>query len=237
MMVAFHLVLDMTLKGLFIMRLFAQITRKHDGLRNMMVAKGEVNMTLEEVKKFLEENKESEEVKSYLQGLKTVSVEDVKGFLDTDEGKRFIQPELDRYHNKSLNTWKENNLEKLIEDEVAKRNPEQTEEQKRISALEKELEKRDAEAKRERLRNHALGKAQELNLPTNLIDHFLGDDEAQTDELLQGLKETFDGHIKSSVDAKFKENGRDISTAEITKNPIVTESIEEIAAAANLRNK
>ncbi|WRM69782.1 hypothetical protein UM752_11235 [Staphylococcus aureus] len=36
-----------------------------------------------------------------------MSVDDVKGFLDTEEGKRFIQPELDRYHSKGLESWKE----------------------------------------------------------------------------------------------------------------------------------
>ncbi|MEO4300632.1 hypothetical protein AB2R07_11470 [Staphylococcus aureus] len=85
-------------------------------------------MNIEEVKSFFEEHKDDKEVKDYLKGLKTVSVDDVKGFLDTEEGKRFIQPELDRYHSKGLESWKEKNLEDLIEQEVRKRNPEQSEE-------------------------------------------------------------------------------------------------------------
>lgn len=183
-------------------------------------------MNLQEIQQYLADNKDSQEVQDYLNGLKTVSVDDVKGFLDTEEGRRFIQPELDRYHNKSLNTWKENNLEKLINDEVSKRNPELTEEQKRITALEQELEKRDAEAKRERLRNHAFNKAQELNLPTNLIDRFLGDDETQTDELLTGLKETFDTQIQKSVEAKFKDSGREIGDGDSNIPPQVKSAYE-----------
>lgn len=183
-------------------------------------------MNLQEIQQYLADNKDSREVQDYLKGLKTVSVDDVKGFLDTEEGKRFIQPELDRYHNKSLNTWKENNLEKLINDEVSKRNPELTEEQKRITALEQELEKRDAEAKRERLRNHAFNKAQELNLPTNIIDRFLGEDETQTDELLAGLKETFDTQIQKSVEAKFKDSGREIGDGDSNISPQVKSAYE-----------
>ena len=42
--------------------------------------KGAKNMNLDDVKNYLEENKEQTEVKEYLNGLKTVSTDDVKGF-------------------------------------------------------------------------------------------------------------------------------------------------------------
>ncbi|HHW6865605.1 TPA: DUF4355 domain-containing protein [Staphylococcus aureus] len=193
-------------------------------------------MNIEEVKSFFEEHKDDKEVKDYLNGLKTVSVDDVKGFLDTEEGKRFIQPELDRYHSKGLESWKEKNLENLIEKEVQKRNPEQSEEQKRISALEKELEKRDAEAKREKLRSNALGKAQELNLPTSLVDRFLGDSDEDTEQNLKALKETFDKYVQEGVESKFKSSGRDVKESQnqdlYSSN---VKSIEEMAKEINIR--
>ena len=37
-------------------------------------------MNVEDIKSFLEEHKDDKEVKEYLNGLKTVSVDDVKGF-------------------------------------------------------------------------------------------------------------------------------------------------------------
>ncbi|HDG8685373.1 TPA: DUF4355 domain-containing protein [Staphylococcus aureus] len=193
-------------------------------------------MNIEEVKSFLEEHKDDKEVKDYLSGLKTVSVDDVKGFLDTEEGKRFIQPELDRYHSKGLESWKEKNLENLIEKEVQKRNPEQSEEQKRISALEKELEKRDAEAKREKLRSNALGKAQELNLPTSLVDRFLGDSDEDTEQNLKALKETFDKYVQEGVDSKFKSSGRDVKESQNQGlDSSNVKSIEEMAKEINIR--
>lgn len=193
-------------------------------------------MNIEEVKSFFEEHKDDKEVKDYLNGLKTVSVDDVKGFLDTEEGKRFIQPELDRYHSKGLESWKEKNLEDLIEQEVRKRNPEQSEEQKRISALEKELEKRDAEAKREKLRSNALGKAQELNLPTSLVDRFLGDSDEDTEQNLKALKETFDKYVQEGVESKFKSSGRDVKESQNQDlDPSNVKSIEEMAKEINIR--
>ncbi|HCX3017849.1 DUF4355 domain-containing protein [Staphylococcus aureus] len=193
-------------------------------------------MNIEEVKSFFEEHKDDKEVKDYLKGLKTVSVDDVKGFLDTEEGKRFIQPELDRYHSKGLESWKEKNLEDLIEQEVRKRNPEQSEEQKRISALEQELEKRDAEAKREKLRSNALGKAQELNLPTSLVDRFLGDSDEDTEQNLKALKETFDKYVQKGVESKFKSSGRDVKESRNQDlDPSNVMSIEEMAKEINIR--
>ncbi|HDL0562678.1 DUF4355 domain-containing protein [Staphylococcus aureus] len=193
-------------------------------------------MNIEEVKSFFEEHKDDKEVKDYLNGLKTVSVDDVKGFLDTEEGKRFIQPELDRYHSKGLESWKEKNLENLIEQEVQKRNPEQSEEQKRISALEKELEKRDAEAKREKLRSNALSKAQELNLPTSLVDRFLGDSDEDTEQNLKALKETFDRYVQEGVESKFKSSGRDVKESQNQDlDSSNVKSIEEMAKEINIR--
>ncbi|MGS7036899.1 DUF4355 domain-containing protein [Staphylococcus aureus] len=193
-------------------------------------------MNIEEVKSFFEEHKDDKEVKDYLKGLKTVSVDDVKGFLDTEEGKRFIQPELDRYHSKGLESWKEKNLEDLIEQEVRKRNPEQSEEQKRISALEQELEKRDAEAKREKLRSNALGKTQELNLPTSLVDRFLGDSDEDTEQNLKALKETFDKYVQKGVESKFKSSGRDVKESRNQDlDPSNVKSIEEMAKEINIR--
>lgn len=193
-------------------------------------------MNIEEIKSFFEEHKDDKEVKDYLNGLKTVSVDDVKGFLDTEEGKRFIQPELDRYHSKGLESWKEKNLENLIEQEVQKRNPEQSEEQKRISALEKELEKRDAEAKREKLRSNALGKAQELNLPTSLVDRFLGDSDEDTEQNLKSLKETFDKYVQEGVESKFKSSGRDVKESQNQDlDSSNVKSIEEMAKEINIR--
>lgn len=43
-----------------------------------------------------------------------ISADVVEKWLQTNEGKKFLQPKLDSYFSKGLETWKNNNLEKLI---------------------------------------------------------------------------------------------------------------------------
>ncbi|MGT0298944.1 capsid assembly scaffolding protein Gp46 family protein [Staphylococcus aureus] len=138
---------------------------------------------------------------------------------------------------KGLESWKEKNLEDLIEREVRKRNPEQSEEQKRISALEQELEKRDARRQNVRsCRSNALGKAQELNLPTSLVDRFLGDSDEDTEQNLKALKETFDKYVQKGVESKFKSSGRDVKESRNQDlDPSNVKSIEEMAKEINIR--
>lgn len=193
-------------------------------------------MTLEELKQYLESNKDNSDVQAVLNEFKTVSQEDVRSYLDTDEGKRFIQPTLDRYHNKSLQTWKDNNLQNLVEDEVAKRNPQETEEQKRIRKLEEELANRDKESKRKDLETTALKLAQEKSLPTEIVNFFVGEDEDTTSANLDTLKQHLDTTIQAQVDERFKAGGRDVIDGP-GGSGTPTQSIMDMAAEANIRNK
>lgn len=100
-------------------------------------------MNLAEIKAWLEANKSDSEVSAYLGELSTPTVEGVEGFLDTPEGKKVLQPRLDSNFTKGLNSWKEKNLDKLVDEEVKKRNPDKTPEQLEIEKLRKQIE--DAE--------------------------------------------------------------------------------------------
>ena len=193
-------------------------------------------MDLQELKQYLESNKDNSDVQAVINEFKTVSEEDVRSYLDTDEGKRFIQPTLDRYHNKSLQTWKDNNLQNLVEDEVAKRNPQETEEQKRIRLLEEQLENRDKESKRKDLETKALKLAQDKALPTEIVNFFVGEDEETTSANLDTLKQHLDATIQAQVDERFKAGGRDVIDGAGTSVP-QAQSIMEMAAEANIRNK
>jgi hypothetical protein len=192
-------------------------------------------MTIEEIKAFLESNKDKPEVSAFLGELSAVSADKVKGFLQTDEGKRLIQPDLDRYHAKSLESWKTNNLEKLVEDEVAKRNPAETEEQKRIRLLEQKLEEKDKEAQREKLMNLAIKQANEKGLPADIVSFFLADDEEATTTNLTKLEETFTKAVQTGIESRFKENGREIQTGGTGSAPV--KSFADLAAQNNIRTQ
>jgi polyhydroxyalkanoate synthesis regulator phasin len=167
-------------------------------------------MNLEEIKQYLNENKDNEDVKAYLGELSAVSADKVKGFLNTDEGKRLIQPDLDRYHNKSLESWKTNNLESIIEEEVRKRNPEKTPEQLKIEELEKKIQDAENARIRGELVNKAFKVADEKALPKDVIDFFIGENEEKTLENLSKFEETYTAALQKAVDERFKTGGREV---------------------------
>ncbi|MFC5541555.1 DUF4355 domain-containing protein [Ureibacillus suwonensis] len=170
-------------------------------------------LTFEQVKAYLEANKQSDEVQAYF-NTNVLTADNVKKFLETNEGRKVLQPKLDAHFSKSLETWKANNLEALIEEEIQKRNPTETPEQKRIRELEEKLQKQEREAKLAKLKEKALQHATEKGLPTKFatkyIDRFLGDDEIITASTLDELKQDLDSIIEESVNARFKDYGRQI---------------------------
>jgi hypothetical protein len=168
-----------------------------------------MEMDLQAIKKFIEENKESnEEVKAYLGELSTPNVDGVKGFLDTDEGKKLLQPRLDQFYTKGLETWKTNHLQKLLDDAVSKAtNPNETPDQKRIRELEEKLANADAEKLRTELRTEALTSLTDKKLPTFLVDYLLGNDKDATTANLTKFEEVWNAQILSVKDDILKENG------------------------------
>ncbi len=160
-------------------------------------------MDLNEVKSFIDTNMDNEEVKNYIGGF--VTADRVNNFLDnTEEGKKIIQPKMDGHFSKGLESWKKNNLEKLISEEVAKRNPAETEEQKQIRELTERLNKKEADEKRQVVKNHALTHANSKNLPVDIIDYFLGDDEENTTQNLTKLEEVLNKQIAVAVEERLK---------------------------------
>ncbi|MGX2958038.1 DUF4355 domain-containing protein [Peribacillus sp. JNUCC 23] len=192
-------------------------------------------INLEAIKKFLSDNKDQDDVKTYLGELSAVSADKVKGFLDTDEGKRLVQPKLDAHFTKGLETWKTNNLETLITDEVNKRNPQKTPAEIEVEKLRKEIEGERKARNRETLVNKALKVAKEKNLPDGIIDFFIGEDEDGTTSNLSKLEEEYTKAVQTAVDAKFKEHGRSIEPG--GGNPGTgTIDIGALAASASIRN-
>jgi len=167
-------------------------------------------MTLEEIKEYLEKHKEDAEVKAYLNELSRPSEENVKEFLNTYQGQKVLQPYLDRHFTKSLETWKQNNLEKLIDEEVKKRYPEKTPEQIEIEKLRKQIEEAEKARQREALVNKALKLADEKALPKGIIDFFIADDEENTIKNLERLEQEYQAAVQKAVEEKFKEHGRQI---------------------------
>ncbi|EJO5346390.1 DUF4355 domain-containing protein [Clostridium botulinum] len=125
--------------------------------------------------------------------------------VNTDKDfKSFIDSLKDQHLNKGLETWKANNLQNLIDDAVAKANPKETEDQKKIRELTERLNKQDAEKKKSDLLNKVLTYAQEKEISpelTKYLDKFIEDDEETT---IKNVDE-FITDLSKSDETKFKE--------------------------------
>ena len=106
-------------------------------------------MNIEEIKSYLEENKESEEVKGLITGLqKPMDLEAVKGYLEKEaDGIAYLQSYTDKKVTQGITSYKANNMQRLIEEEIAKRNPQKTPEQIKMEELQRKIEAMEHEAK------------------------------------------------------------------------------------------
>ena len=190
-------------------------------------------MTLEEAKSFLEENKDSDEVKAYLQGLPVVTDKAVQ-WLDSPEGLAALQPKLDSHHTKSLETWKKKHLSEEIEAEVAKRvterlPEEESPQEKRIRDLETKLEAEAAKRREETLKNATLRLATEKGIQAELSTwltermHLLGQDEEGIRASLDEFNLLLKARDSATADKVLQENGRapvqNKQTTNFTDNP------------------
>lgn len=165
-------------------------------------------MDLQEVKNFINDNKESEEVKVYLQGLNKVSVEGIEKYVTEDEdAKKWFDSIKDKHFNKALETWKSNNLSKLIDDEVKKRFPAKDEKEIEVENLKSEIEKMKQEKLHEILTNKAVKIASDKNLPLSLVDFFIAKDEDSTVSNLKVLEESFNKEVQKAVEKRLKSEG------------------------------
>lgn len=177
-------------------------------------------MNLDDIKQFLEENKEDEAVKAFIGGFSSINEDDIKAYLENEDGKRLLQPKLDSYFTKGLETWQQNNLQKLIDEEVSKLNPDQTPEQKRIKELEDYVAQKERESLLQTNKNTALSHLNEKKLPSTLVDILISDDEAITMKNLSVFEEVFTNQLKQAVDEQVKERIGQSSYVPPTNNGI-----------------
>lgn len=160
---------------------------------------------IQEVQSFITEHKDSEDVKNLIGSF--VTPERVSTFLDSENGSKLLQPRLDKYHTKGLESWKEKNLSKLLEDEIAKRNPGETEEQKRLRKLEEDNRTFQSKLKKEGLKSSALKNLKSSEL-AELVDFFIGDDESSTSTNLSTLETVFNKALDAKIAEALKNGGR-----------------------------
>jgi len=157
---------------------------------------------MQEVIDYMATNKDVEEVKNYVGGL--VTSDRVNSFLDGEDGKKLLQPKLDTYSAKGLESWKLNNLDKLYEERFTKENPKADPRDVEINKVKAQIEAMKTEGTKKDLTNKALKIAQEKKLPIELVDFFVGADDETTIKNLKSLEDVFASHVEAVVTERLK---------------------------------
>ncbi|MCB2308831.1 DUF4355 domain-containing protein [Clostridium estertheticum] len=121
--------------------------------------------------------------------------------------KAYIESENDKYHNKALTTWKENNLEKELEPFITAKYPELVQTnpmQKQLLEVQKELAAAKTESAREKLLSQAIKYATEKKLPSGFVDKFLGEDLDTTKANLDVLAIDWSKGLETSMNERLK---------------------------------
>jgi hypothetical protein len=121
---------------------------------------------IDEIKAYLAENKDSEDVKTFMAELTPkVTTELVSAFLETEEGLRILKthPETDRRVSSGVETAIKKEREKMdgeikraVAAEMLKRNPAETEQEKQIRELRESFESEKAARARETLQRQLI---------------------------------------------------------------------------------
>ena len=168
-----------------------------------------------------------EDFETHLTGLSTIKPEGVEAYLETDEGRQILQPRLDQYFTKGLETWKGKTLPGVIEEEITKRFPGETEEQKRLRSLEADLASEKSARLKEISRNAALAKAMKAGVSSDLVDLAVREDKDETLKEIDKIIGIFNSDVQAEVDKRFKIGGREIDPG--TPDPVDIK--DEIRAA------
>ena len=138
-----------------------------------------------------------------------ITLQAVQEWLTSNEdGKKWLQAEKDKTATKGIETWRANNLPKVVEEEISKRYPAETPEQKKLKEMEQKLAQMEHQAKRATLKAQALTLANEEGIPAQLIDFVIGDDEETTKKNLALVKSVFTAQMQAAAQTHFQNGGR-----------------------------
>lgn len=145
---------------------------------------------------------ESDFAKSLLQSGLTLNA--FKEKLKEPEFKSYLDSVKDKHFDKALETWKSNNLQTIINDEVLKATgKKKTPEQLKIEELEKNFNEQKAKAERAEKIAKYKDVLAEKKIPGEMIDYFLTDDDETTNTRIDNFATYVEGMVSSSVKEKI----------------------------------
>jgi hypothetical protein len=125
-----------------------------------------------------------------------MDINQLKQWLVTDEGKKFMQPLLDKHFTKSLETWKKNNLDALVQEKYNELHPTDPKEQE-ILRLKKELAQKQ-------IQEETIKMLEEAEIPVSFSEYFKSDNLETTQETIKTFVEHFNQAVNKEVTNRLK---------------------------------
>ena len=173
-------------------------------------------MLKKELAELLKSMKDDDNIDETLNGTDTVkalvksglTVEAFKSKLNDPAFKAYIDSLNDTHFSKALETWKANNLSKLVDDEYYKKHPDEKKDPvaQELADLKKKYEESENARKLETAKNNIAKKLTDKKLPVELAEKIADLDETKTNENLTFYEKIFKAHEKSLKEDFVKHN-------------------------------
>jgi len=189
---------------------------------------------IEELKPFLKENVDPEQLNAVLGKLKPTIDE---AFLENAyvNNDPVIRKYTDKKVGKSIETFKTNTLGSLVEEQVntrLKNYKEESESEKQLRLINERLDKAESDRKREQHISKAL-EYSSGKIPPKYVHKLLGNDIDETTKAIDDFIQDFKISVNEEVDDRFKEYGRNVNYKANDKAEKTAFTKEEIAAMSN----
>lgn len=162
-------------------------------------------MTIEEIREFMNSNKDSDDVREFKKSLMPKFDE----LMEDDSFKKTLESYADSRVSKAVDTYKSKTLPLAVEEEVKKRvesmntkTPEQIkleEYDKKLAELTNKYQQKEREELIQKNKNYALKTLSEKKLPTDVLDILISDEEEKTNnnlEMFSNMMENYTTNIK-----------------------------------------
>ena len=196
-------------------------------------------MNLEDIKKYLDENKESKDVIDFMKSIQQPITRDaVETWCKDGDGRSWLDRNCDIYATKAVNTARENaiakfkaeELPKLIDDAIkAKSNEGLTPEQMQLKELQAQLDAMKAEKEQAELLNANVRKLKEVGLNTDLA-RFIKEDSD-----IDFFKNLINDSVKTEVKQKLGHSSYKVPAVDNNMNTITKEQFNKMGYKERLK--
>ena len=198
-------------------------------------------MNLDEVKKYLDENKENEEVVDFIKSIQIqqpLTRDAVEAWCQDGEGRSWMDRNCDIYATKAVNTARQNaiakfkaeELPKIIDDAIkAKSNEGLTPEQMQLKELQAQLDAMKAEKEQAELLNANSKKLKEQGLNTDLAKYI------KTDDDIDFFKNLINNSVKTQIQQKLGKSSYKVPANNDSLNTITKEQFNKMGYKERLK--